>query len=548
MGVGKSSVVRGLAMRIAAARDVRTLDDRIVVELPLTRLLSNAMRGALPERFASICKEVKDSNGRVVLLVDDVHQLLAGDAAMELGGDVRAALGAGELPMIATATHDEYKRAIESDPALAACFSPIEIDEPSQDKAIEMLQAASPTLESHHGMSISREAVASAVSWSGRYLPGRALPDKAMSVLDLACARSRRRARTTLGSDAVAEVVAEMADMPVERLLETDRDRMLSLERLLGERVVGHDEALQRIALILRRNAAGLRGRRPIGSFLLLGPTGVGKTETAKAVAEALFHSADAMTRLDLSEFAEPHSLARLIGAPPGYVGHEHGGQLTEAIRRRPYQVILLDEIEKAHRDVLESFLQVLDEGRMTDGRGRTIDMTNTVIVMTSNLGSSEAAEASRARSIGFSRKASASDSDIEHVVVGAARDSLPPELYNRIDEVIAFAPLSREHVREVASRLLTALSKQLETARKVRVLFDNDAIEALLDAGGFDPAFGARPMKRTIARLVEAPIAEMILREQIAEGGCLRLHRRADGSIGLEAVKGRPATSLQLS
>ncbi|MBI5537164.1 MAG: ATP-dependent Clp protease ATP-binding subunit [Deltaproteobacteria bacterium] len=548
MGVGKSSVARGLAMRIAAARDVRTLDDRILVELPLARLLSNSMRGALPERFASICKEVRESKGRVVLLLDDVHQLLAGDAAMELGGDVRAALGTGDLPMIATATADEYKRVIESDPSLATCFSPIEIDEPTQDHAIEMLQAASPSLESHHSVSISRDAISSAVSWSVRYLPGRALPDKALSVLDLACARSRRRARTTLGAEAVAEVVAEMADMPVERLLETDRDRMLSLEKLLGQRVVGHDEALQRIALILRRNAAGLRGRRPIGSFLLLGPTGVGKTETAKAIAEALFHSADAMTRLDLSEFAEPHSLARLIGAPPGYVGHEHGGQLTEAIRRRPYQVVLLDEIEKANRDVLEAFLQVLDEGRMTDGRGRTVDMTNTVIVMTSNLGSGEAAEASRARSIGFSRKTSASDREIETVVVGAARGALPPELYNRIDEVIPFAPLSREHVREVASRLLAALSKQLESARKVRLVFDGEAIEALLDLGGFDPAFGARPMKRTIARLVEAPIAEIILREQIPEGGSLRLHRRADGSIGLEAIKARSAAHMHLS
>jgi ATP-dependent Clp protease ATP-binding subunit ClpC len=538
MGVGKSSVARGLAMRIASAHDVRTLDDRIVVELPIVRLLSSAVRGGLSERLASICNEVRESKGRVVLLIDDIHQLLAGDAAIEVGPDVRAALCSGELPLIATATAEEHKRVIESDPMLASCFSSIEIEEPAPDKAVEVLKAASPALERHHAMSISLEAMSSAVTWSIRYLPGRALPDKALSVLDLACARSRRRGRTTLGAEAVAEVIAEMADMPVERLLETDRERMLNLEKLLGDRVVGHADALKRIALILRRNAAGLRGRRPIGSFLLLGPTGVGKTETAKAIAQALFHSSDAMTRLDLSEFAEPHSLARLIGAPPGYVGHELGGQLTEAVRRRPYQVILLDEIEKAHRDVLEAFLQVLDEGRMTDGRGRTIDMTNTVIVMTSNLGSSEAAEASRGRSIGFARTASSSDHDIEQAVVGAARGALAPELYNRIDEVIPFAPLTRDHVREVANRLLSALCDQLQAARKLKLIFDDAAIESLLDAGGFDPAFGARPMKRTIARLVEAPIAEIVLREQLSAGGTIRLYAHRDGSLGLEPLQ----------
>jgi ATP-dependent Clp protease ATP-binding subunit ClpC len=535
MGVGKSSIVRGLAMRIASARDVRSLDDRIIVELPLSRMNSASARGGLPERFASICKEVRESAGRVVLLVEDVHQLLAGDIALEVGPDVRAALATGELPMIGTATADEYKRAIESDPGLASCFSSIEIDEPQPEQAIEMLQACRPALQQHHAVKVTDEAVSSAVTWSVRYLPGRALPDKALSVLDLACARSRRRSKGIVGADAVAEVVAENADMPVARLLETDRDRMLNLEHLLAGRVVGHDEALKRIALILRRNAAGLRGKRPIGSFLLLGPTGVGKTETAKAVAEALFHSADAMTRLDLSEFAEPHSLARLIGSPPGYVGHELGGQLTEAVRKRPYQVILLDEIEKAHRDVLETFLQVLDEGRMTDGRGRTIDMTNTVIVMTSNLGSSEAAEVSRSNGIGFSRRTESRDQEIEQVVVGAARHLLPPELYNRIDEVIAFAPLTREHVREVARRLLDALAAQLKTARGMKLVFGEEVIESLLELGGFDPAFGARPMKRTIARLVEAPIAEFVLRDQLGNGSAVKLTRKSDGSIGFE-------------
>jgi ATP-dependent Clp protease ATP-binding subunit ClpC len=293
---------------------------------------------------------------------------------------------------------------------------------------------------------------------------------------------------------------------------------------------VGHSAAIGRIAKILRRNAAGFRGGRPIGSFLLLGPTGVGKTETAKAIAEALFHAPDAMTRLDLSEFAEPHSLARLIGSPPGYVGHEAGGQLTEAVRRRPYQVILLDEIEKAHRDVLEAFLQVLDEGRMTDGRGRTVDFTNTVIVLTSNLGASEATEVMAARGIGFGRSSNeAKAKNVEDAVVCAARSALPPELYNRIDEVLAFAPLSRDDVREVASRLLKALAEKLKASRGLVLDIAPPVIEALLDMGGYDPTLGARPMKRAIARLVEAPLADLILREGVASGEIVHVSMDGD-------------------
>ena len=534
LGVGRSSIVRGLAARIADARDVRTLDDRIIVEVPVARLAA-AVRSGMGDRFTTLVKEVREAAGRIVVVLDDIHQLLASDGSIELGGEFRMALANGEVPVIATATPEEYRKSIEADPALASCFSPVEIDEPSRDQAVRMIGAASAPLARHHNLEIGAEAIDAAVGWSVRYLPGRALPDKALSVLDLACARARRRGRAELSTESVAEVIAEIADMPVARLLETDRERMLSLASLLGERVVGHDKALDRIAHILRRNAAGLRGRRPIGSFLLLGPTGVGKTETAKAIAEALFHSADAMTRLDLSEFSEPHAVARLIGAPPGYVGHEMGGQLTEAVRRRPYQVILLDEIEKAHRDVLVAFLQVLDEGRMTDGRGRTVDFTNTVVVMTSNLGSAEAAEAARARSIGFSRAgASSTARAVEDAVVQAAREALAPELYNRIDEVIPFAPLTREDVREIARRLLAALSSQLDQARGIRLEFDDEAIEALLDAGGFDPSLGARPMRRAIARLVEAPVAEQVLRDQVHKG-VIRLRRGASGTLSIE-------------
>jgi ATP-dependent Clp protease ATP-binding subunit ClpC len=263
-----------------------------------------------------------------------------------------------------------------------------------------------------------------------------------------------------------------------------------------------------------------LRARRPIGSFLLLGPTGVGKTETAKAIAESLFHSPDAMTRLDFSEYAESHAVARLVGAPPGYVGHEAGGQLTEAVRRRPYQVLLLDEIEKAHRDVLEAFLQVFDEGRLTDGRGRRVDFTNTVIVMTSNLGAAEAGALRVERSVGFSRAVSSgvTPARLTETMIAAARSTLPPELYNRIDEVLCFAPLTREDVAEITRRLLGGLERELE-ARGVELSIEAAAVDALLDAGGFDAELGARPMKRTIARLIEAPLAELILRGELEEG-----------------------------
>jgi ATP-dependent Clp protease ATP-binding subunit ClpC len=304
----------------------------------------------------------------------------------------------------------------------------------------------------------------------------------------------------------------------------------------MGVRIVGHAEALGRIARVLRRNASGFRSKRPIGSFLLLGPTGVGKTETAKAIAECLFHSPHAMTRLDLSEYAEAHAIARLVGAPPGYIGHEAGGQLTEAVRKRPYQVLLLDEIEKAHRDVLEAFLQVFDEGRMTDGRGRVIDFTNVVVVMTSNLGADVARPTSRSR-IGFGAHGQGPAEAYADAVCAAARAALPPELYNRIDEVLAFAPLTRSDVAEVARRMLAELSEELEEARGVRLEADDRAIAVLLDAGGFDAELGARPMRRAIARMVEAPIAEMILKGELEPGDVARVDA-ARGTLAVHRVR----------
>ncbi len=517
-GVGKTSIVRGLAQRIATGDGVASLDDRVIIEIPVTDLIAGTgVRGALAQRMSQIRKETLAAEGRVVVFFDEIHQLFLGDAAEELSGELKVALARGELPCIGATTPEDYKKLIDADGALVRRFSVVEVDELSREDAFLVLEALAPTFQKHHQVEFDMDALALAVGWTVRYLPGRALPDKAVSVIDLAGARVRRRGGSSVAAEHVAEVVSEMADIPIDRLLETDRERMLKLEELLAGRVVGHESQLRRIASILRRNAAGLGSRRPIGTFLLLGPTGVGKTETAKAVAEVLFFCESAMTRIDLSEFGEAHSVARLIGAPPGYVGHEAGGQLTEAVRKRPYQVILLDEVEKAHPEVLETFLGVFDEGRLTDGRGRTVDFTNTVIMITSNIGADESG-ASTKRRVGFGNESKSNDS-IERGVTAAARGSLAPEMYNRIDEVLVFSPLTKDDVREIARRLLSELGVRLRASRRVHVEFDGAAIEALLEAGGYDLSLGARPMKRTIARLIEAPLAERILTGDLAEG-----------------------------
>ena len=412
----------------------------------------------------------------------------------------------------------------------------IEIVELAPDEAVLALERVAPAFEKHHEVRFAPEAVAAAVAWSARYIPERPLPDKAVAILDLAGARARRRGAAEVTREQIADVLAESCGVPVERLLETDGSRMLRFEELLASRIVGHKEPIERIARVLRRNASGFRSQRPIGSFLLLGPTGVGKTETAKAIAECLFHSPHAMTRLDLSEYAEAHAIARLVGAPPGYVGHEAGGQLTEAVRKRPYQVLLLDEIEKAHRDVLEAFLQVFDDGRMTDGRGRTIDFTNVVIVMTSNIGADVSRPKTRSR-IGFGATRERDTSAYEEAMCGAARAALAPELYNRIDEVLAFAPLDRRDVGEVAARMLRSLGEELEAARGVRLDVSPAAIDALLDEGGFDEELGARPMRRAIARLIEAPIAEMILKGELERGDVAMIDVE-HGKIVVDAVR----------
>jgi ATP-dependent Clp protease ATP-binding subunit ClpC len=514
VGVGKTSIVRGLAQRIARNRQGNTLDDRIVIEVdPAALVAGTGLRGAMAERLGHLKAEIQRAERPIVLFLDEFHSVVSGDD--ELAVELRATFARGQLAFIVATTLEEYRRVVLGDATLLRAIAPIEVCELAPNEAIVALERVLPAFAQHHSVRFASEAVAAAVAWTNRYVPDRMLPDKAVSVLDLAGAKARRRGESEVGREQVADIVSVSVGVPVERLLETDAARMLRVEAILAERVVGHLLALERIGKVIRRSATGFRARRPIGTFLFLGPTGVGKTETAKAIAECLFDSPHSMTRLDMSEYAEAHAIARLVGAPPGYVGHEGGGQLTEAVRRRPYQVLLLDEIEKAHRDVLEAFLQVFDEGRMTDGRGRTVDFTNVVVAMTSNLGADIDPEPAR-YPIGFGAHELAEDCAYEDALGAAARAALPPELYNRIDEVIAFAPLTRDDVAEVARRMLRVLGDELQKARGVSLDIHEGVVDALLDAGGFDRALGARPMRRTIARLVEAPIAEMILKGEL--------------------------------
>lgn len=533
-GVGKTSVARGIASALLETED----DSRVVIEIPIAEMVAGTgVRGALAGRLAALKKEVQAAGERVILFFDEMHQLFSGDAAEEIAGELKLSLSRGELPCIGATTTAEYRRAIESDAAISRRFTPIMIEEPGREEAFLVLMSLAERLEAHHRVAYDEEAIALGIAWSVRYLTGRCLPDKAASVLDLAGARCRRRGAHTVDAEAIAQVIAAQANMPVERLLESDGERMLGLQDTLAERVIGHEEHLQKMAHILRRNAAGLGGRRPIGTFLLLGPTGVGKTETAKAIAEVLFHSESAMTRIDMAEMSEAHSVAKLVGAPPGYVGHDAGGQLTEAVRRRPYQVVLLDEIEKAHAEVLTAFLAVFDEGRMTDSRGRLVDFTNTVIILTSNLGSGEVAVSSQKR-VGFStgeREAS----DLNARVVAAARKALPPELFNRIDEILPFSPLTRDDVLRIGRKLCEGLSDQIELSRGVELKVGMSALEVLLDEGGYDRELGARPLRRMIARRIEAPLAEAILAGKIGAGDTWHVYSEG-GQLVSEVLPGQ--------
>jgi ATP-dependent Clp protease ATP-binding subunit ClpC len=534
-GVGKTAVVEGVAQQLASLRG--PLGDRIVIELDMATLVAGTqLRGSFSERLNGLKDEVKAANGRVVVFIDEIHTLIGagstGDGPQDAANELKAAMSRGEFPCIGATTHDEYRKHIVSDPALERRFTPVVVNEPSVPETVYILNGVIGRYAQHHKLQFSPESLQAAASLSSKYINDRFLPDKAISVLDLAGSRAHREGKTVVEPIDVARVVAKIAQLPEERLLLDDSARLLQLEKQLATRVIGHEDVIDRVARVIRRNYAGFASRRPMGSFLFLGPTGVGKTEMARALADVVFGSRDALIRIDMSEMSEGHGVSRLIGAPAGYVGFGEGGQLTEPVRRRPSSVVVLDEIDKANREVLMLLLQVLEEGRLTDGKGRHIDFSNTVVILTTNLGAE--AFSAKGRSMGFGGEAAVELSG-EKAASDVARRALPPELWNRIDERCAFRPLKELEVAKIASLLLAESSKRLETEKGITYEATEAVVQLLLKSGGFDPMLGARPMRQTVQRLVEGPLAERILAGDFAEGDAV-LVEVASGQLQFQA------------
>lgn len=538
-GVGKTAIVEGFAwelIRAAREGEYTGLEERVIVAIEASSMLAGtSLRGAFAERMNQLKTEVRKSNGRVIVFFDELHHWIgaggSNDGGGDAAGDLKTALARGEFPCIGATTWNEFAKYIEPDNAFTRRFDTLRVDEPDADATMEIVCGVVHQYEAHHGLSIEREAIEHAVKLANRYLPNRRNPDKSFGVIDLAGSFARRSQSQALTLEHVARAVAEQAGMDPERLLMGDRERFAKLPELLRDEIVGQDEAVARASAILQRNYAGFAAGRPIGSFLFLGPTGVGKTEFARALAKILFHDQDAMLRLDMSEYMEAHAVSRLIGAPPGYVGHDAAGQLTEPVRRSPWQLVLLDEIEKAHPDVLNVLIQLLDDGRLTDSRGNTVDFRNTIVIMTSNLGADALAKSSTARAVGFASAQAPSAQQAADEATRSARKHFRPELWNRIDEIVVFPALDEDQIRAIAQKLLQGSSDRLQRDREISYEVDDAVIDYLIESGGFDPAMGARPMRRTIERLIETPIAAEILAGSARRGARLHLSMY-DGSL----------------
>ena len=590
-GVGKTAIAEGLALRIAAGDVPETLRGARVVTLDLSGMLAGSKyRGQFEERMKTALAEVVASDGKVVLFVDELHTVLgAGQAegAMDAANMLKPMLARGELRMVGATTLAEY-RAIERDAALARRFSPVTVEEPTVEETVAILRGLRGAYESHHGVAIADEALEAAARLSDRYVTEYRLPDKAIDLIDQAAARVKlrgddaeaarlrertdamkaekqaavdaeayedagrikaeieqlearlaelgaARGSTDVGETEIASVIAARTGIPVGELVAGELERLNELEADLHRRVIGQDEAVAIVSDTVRRARVGLaESDRPLGTFLFLGPTGVGKTELVKALSERLFASERALVRIDMSEYREPHTVARLIGSPPGYVGYGDGGQLTEPVRRRPYSVVLLDEIEKAHPDVWNVLLQLMDDGRLTDGEGRTVDFTNAVVVMTSNLGAGRAK-----RGIGFTAGEPAAE---DERMLGAAKAAFLPEFLNRIDEIVTFQPLTGEQVERIAGLICERVAERLLEQRGI-TLEVTDELVARLAREGFDEAFGARPLQRHVRRTLEKELTRAILAGELADGTTVRASDD-DGRIALEPVA-RPRLAL---
>jgi ATP-dependent Clp protease ATP-binding subunit ClpC len=586
-GVGKTAVVEGLARRIVAEDVPEPLRGKRIVALDIGAVLAGSkFRGEFEERLKAVVDEVKASNGGVILFIDEIHTLVgAGGAegAIDAANLLKPALARGELRCIGATTLDDYRQGIERDPALERRFAPVFLDEPTVDETIEILHGLRERYQEHHGLEISDAALEAAARLSDRYIQDRSLPDKAIDLVDEAASKVRLRAaraeadspaaqiarlkqqedeawqerdyeaaarfrqervkleeehpdvaggpeRPVVEPEQIAEVIAQWTGIPVRNIFSEEAEKLLRLEEALHERVIDQDEAIVAVADAIRRSRSGLGDpRRPIGSFLFLGPTGVGKTELAKTLADFLFDDEDALLRIDMSEYREPHTVSRLFGSPPGYVGYEQGGQLTEAVRRRPYQVVLFDEVEKAHPEVWSALLQILDDGRLTDGHGRTVDFRNTVIIMTSNVGSVQA-YSKRRDTLGFQvggNTDAAAEQAIENRLMKALKETFRPEFLNRIDEIIVFRRLSPERLRLVVDKMLRELRDRLAERRLGIEL--TDAAKDWLVKNGYDEEYGARPLRRLIQRQVENVLARRVLGNEFAEGDLIRVDVEGD-------------------
>ncbi len=599
-GVGKTAIAEGLALKIVSGEVPETLSDKRIVSLDLTGMVAGTKyRGDFEERIKTALEEVVKC-GNVILFIDELHTLIgAGSAegAVDAANILKPSLARGELQVIGATTLDEYRKHIEKDAALERRFQPVTVGEPSEDEAIEILKGLRDKYEAHHRVRITDEALVAAVKMSVRYIGDRFLPDKAIDLVDEAASRVRLRAFTAppdlkaleekikslsdemsaainaqdferaaklrdekreiekrlreekdswqqrsssaageVTANEIAEIVSGWTGVPVVELTQEESRRLLNMESELHERIVGQDEAVKAVSRAIRRSRVGLKDpKRPTGSFIFLGPTGVGKTELCKSLAAAMFGDESAMIRLDMSEYMEKHTVSRLVGSPPGYVGYDEGGQLTERVRRKPYSVILFDEIEKAHPDVFNMLLQILDDGILTDSQGRKVDFKNCIIIMTSNIGAKQIA-GSGASSLGFGAEkgGSMSDEKIKEAVMGELKKAFRPEFLNRVDDIIVFRKLQKEDIAEIAKRMLDSL-RQRVASMGIDIEFDAGAIDKIADAG-FDPVYGARPLRRAIQSKIEDKLSEEILEGKISSGDkCIC--KVADGNFIFEKV-----------